>query len=94
MPIFPKYLEEKFWYYKEYVHHDIIKMNTLIGKATQWIDTGISYEVVMNLDSISIFDLMDFYVDAWEKGIKTIYYVRWIRDNQMSSKDECISCAG
>jgi len=94
LPIFPKYLKEKFWYYKEYVHHDVMQMNTLIGKATQWIDTGISYEVVMNLDKTSIFDLMNFYVDAWEKGIKTIYYIRWIRESGMDAKDECISCAG
>lgn len=94
LPIFPRHLKEKFWYYKDYVNHDIIKMNTLIGKATKWIDTGISYEVTIDLDNTNIYDLLDFYVDAWKKGIKTIYYIRWVRGNKIDNKEECVSCAG
>ena len=94
LPIIPKYLKEKFWYYKDYVHHDLKEMNTLIGNCTLWVDTGISYEVVINLDTTSIHDILDFYVDAWSKGIKTIYYIRWVRAGDLDSTAGCIPCAG
>ncbi len=33
-------------------------------------------------------------VDAWEKKIKTIYYVRTIqKDGSTADKNECVSCA-
>ena len=35
-------------------------------------------------------------VSAWEKDMKTIYYIRSIQKNSsdVSEKEECISCAG
>lgn len=100
LPIMPRYIKEKFWYYKEYKHHSIIDMNTFVSEVQKWNDAGISYEWVINVDEVTIDDLERFYIDAYKKKVKTIYYIRWIRnkddgeDEEINEKVECVSCAG
>jgi len=99
LPIMPRYIKEKFWYYKEYKHHDIIDMNTFVAEVQKWNDSGISYEWVINVDEVTIDDLERYYIDAYKKKVKTIYYIRWMRnkdgeDEEVNEKEECVSCAG
>lgn len=95
LPIFPKYIKEAFWHYKDYQHHDIIDMNTVISKIQKWTDSGISYEWSIRLDDVSITDIANYYIDAYKKKIKTVYYVRYIRSSGDSNeKEECVSCSG
>lgn len=95
LPIFPRFIKDKFWYYKEYKHMSIIDMNTVIAEIQKWTDSGISYEWVINIDEVTMQDLSDYYVDAYRKGVKGIYYIRWLsNDGNMTDKEECVSCAG
>ena len=96
VPICPPFIKDRFWYYKEYKHMDIKAVNTVIGEIQKWIDTGISYELIFNLNmpNINAKYIYECLVDAWEKNIKTIYYVRTIqKDGSSLEKTECISCA-
>jgi ribonucleoside-diphosphate reductase alpha chain len=73
------------------------KMNKMIAGIQQWVDTGISYELLFDLNNpkINAKFLYDTLMDAWELGIKTIYYIRTIqKDSSMRTKQECESCAG
>ncbi|MBN2479255.1 MAG: ribonucleoside-diphosphate reductase subunit alpha [Parachlamydiales bacterium] len=96
VPICPPFIKKRFWYYKEYKHMDSIAVNSVISNIQKWIDTGISYELIFNLNlpHINAKYIFDTIVDAWEKNIKTIYYVRTIqKDGSTLDKNECISCA-
>jgi len=90
----PLYIKEKQWYYKPYKHYDRFKMNSFVSTVQNWIDSGISYEVVFDLEVDTIKDIAEFYIDAWHKGIKTVYYIRWIQPSgDVSEKEECLFCA-
>lgn len=100
LPIMPKYIKDSFWYYKDYKHHDIIEMNSFVATVQKWVDSGISYEWVLNVDEINIHDLERYYIDAYKKGVKTVYYIRWVKNDEegeskdINTKEECVSCAG
>lgn len=95
LPIMPKFIKDKFWYYKDYKHHNIIEMNDFVSVVQKWVDSGISYEWVINADETSINDLERYYIDAYEKNVKSIYYIRWVKnDEEVNEKEECVSCAG
>jgi ribonucleoside-diphosphate reductase alpha chain len=96
VPICPPYIKDRFWYYKEYKHMDIKKVNSVISEIQKWTDTGISYELIFNLnmENISAKYIFESLIDAWEKKIKTIYYIRTIqKDGSSLEKTECVSCA-
>lgn len=95
-PIVAKHIKDRFWNYIEYKNMDNIKMNSMISEIQKWVDTGISYETVFDMNKgITAKDMFNFFMDAWRKKIKTIYYVRIIGvDGSMKDKEECTSCAG
>ncbi|NGX56567.1 MAG: Ribonucleoside-diphosphate reductase 1 subunit alpha [Candidatus Anoxychlamydiales bacterium] len=96
VPICPIFIKDKFWYYKEYKHMDLKAVNTVIAEIQKWVDTGISYELIFNLNmpNINAKYIYDVMIDIWEKRIKTIYYIRTIqKDGSSLEKQECISCA-
>ncbi|NGX29104.1 MAG: hypothetical protein K940chlam1_01298, partial [Candidatus Anoxychlamydiales bacterium] len=96
MPICPPFIKDKLWYYKEYKHMDIKAVNSVISEIQKWTDTGISFELIFNLnmDQITAKYIYECIVDVWEKNIKTIYYVRTIqKDGSSIDKNECVSCA-
>ena len=75
---------------------DIKAVNSVISEIQKWTDTGISYELIFNLnmEKINAKYIFDCLVDAWEKKIKTIYYIRTIqKDGSTAEKNECVSCA-
>ena len=72
------------------------KVATLVSRIQRWIDQGISFELLFNLNmDIKAKDIYETIFTAWEKGCKTLYYTRTIQKSSdiMSSKEECISCA-
>ncbi|NGX34542.1 MAG: Ribonucleoside-diphosphate reductase 1 subunit alpha [Candidatus Anoxychlamydiales bacterium] len=96
LPICPPFIKERFWYYKEYKHMDLKAVNSVISEIQKWTDTGISYELIFNLnmEKINAKYIYECLIDAWEKKIKTIYYVRTIqKDGSSIDKNECVSCA-
>ena len=67
---------------------EVIKMISTIYK---WIDQSISFEWMMDPDKTSPADLFEWYFQAWESGVKTIYYLRSLSGE---IKEDCISCSG
>ncbi|MEO2068492.1 MAG: ribonucleoside-diphosphate reductase subunit alpha, partial [Desulfurobacteriaceae bacterium] len=97
VPICPPYLKERFWFYKESKFMDQKEVIDVISIIQKWVDSGISMELLFNLNlGIRAKDIFETVMYAWEKGIKTIYYVRTIqKDSQemVSKKEGCIACA-
>ncbi len=96
VPICPPFIKEAFWYYKENKNLDQKEVVKVISTIQKWIDQGISFEVLYNLNmDIKAKDIYDTLFQAWEKGCKTIYYTRTIQKNSnvMTDKEECVSCA-
>jgi ribonucleoside-diphosphate reductase alpha chain len=86
----PKLSPENFWLYKEYAYMkmpEVIKMMSVVQK---WIDQTISFERIINPADTSPKDLYDYYMQAWQAGIKTVYYVR----SMTLDVKECVSCSG
>lgn len=81
--------KENFWYYKEYTNIDLNKVIDMIATTQKWVDQSISFEWMINPEETSPKDLYDYYIRAWEKWLKTIYYVR----SMSWDADKCISCS-
>jgi ribonucleoside-diphosphate reductase alpha chain len=93
VPIAPPYISQKFWFYRENKSFDQKQVVSAISTIQQWIDTGISMELLFNLNegvyfpqdperAIKAKDIFETLVLAWEKGCKAVYYVRIVqRDN-------------
>lgn len=97
IPIAPPYLKERFWFYQEFKNIDQQSMVTVISAMQKWIDTGISMELLFNLnrDEVDAKYIYDTLMHAWKRGSKAVYYIRSIqKDGSMSEKEECVSCAG
>lgn len=96
VPVLPPFIKQYPLAYKPYKLMDHKKMNLVIAVIQQWIDTGISYEMIFDLNDSKVTAkyIYDVMLDAWKKGIKTIYYIRSIqKDSSMRTKEECSSCA-
>jgi ribonucleoside-diphosphate reductase alpha chain len=91
----PPYLTEKFWHYIENKNTDQSLVITIAAELQKWICSGISLELVLDLnkEEVNAKYYFDKRMEAWEKGIKTLYYVRSI-DKQKNPDKECSSCAG
>ena len=96
IPNCPMYIKEKFWYYQENKNINQQKVVEIISRINKWIDTGISFELIYNLNmDIKAKDIFNTIMLAWQKEIKTLYYTRSIqKDGSSAKKAECISCAG
>jgi len=95
IPNCPPFIKEKFWYYQENKYIDQKIVVDVISTINRWIDTGISMELIYNLNmNITAKDIFETIIKAWKQEIKTIYYTRSIqKSGDISDKDECISCA-
>lgn len=66
---------------------EVISMITTIQKR---IDQSISFERMFNPAETSPVELYNYYIQARQQGIKTIYYVR----SMSLDVKECVSCSG
>ncbi len=104
-PVFSKlYIEEKkdglvittapnltpatFWYYKEAHRINQIWSVWAAGRRQKHLDQAQSFNLYITPE-IAPKDYLQLYIEAWEHGLKTIYYVR----NKSLEVDECISCS-
>lgn len=96
IPNCPPFIKEKLWYYQENKHMNQKDVVDVVATINKWIDTGISMELVYNLNmGITAKDIFETIVRAWKQDIKTIYYTRSVqKDGDLSDKVECTSCAG
>nr|WP_309494935.1 ribonucleoside-diphosphate reductase subunit alpha [Phormidium yuhuli] len=105
VPIAPPYIKDRFWYYTENKSIPQTQVVKAVATMQQWIDTGISMELMFNLNagvyfpdeperSIKAKDIFETLVLAWESGCKAIYYIRTVqKDSFKESGDGCVSCA-
>lgn len=91
----PPYLEEKFWYYTENKNIDQAVVIDIASEIQKWTDTGISLELLfdLNKEEVNAKYIYERQMLAWEKGIKALYYIRFV-DQQKDPNKECSSCAG
>lgn len=84
----PDLSPETFWYYTP-AHR--VSMEFLIDAGAvrqKWIDQAQSLNLYIKPDEVRASDIAKAYMRAWEKGIKTIYYVRSL-GNEV---DDCVAC--
>ena len=105
VPIAPPFIDDCFWYYHENKTLDQKIVIKAVAKIQQWIDTGISMELLFNLNqgvyfpdepgrSIKAKDIFESLLMAWQEGCKAIYYIRTVqKDDFKESGDECVACA-
>ncbi|MDD4555952.1 MAG: ribonucleoside-diphosphate reductase subunit alpha [Alphaproteobacteria bacterium] len=95
VPNCPPFIKDKFWFYQENRNINQTVVVDIMSRINKWIDTGISVELIYNLNrNIRAQDIYNTILDAWKKDIKTLYYTRTIqKDGSSSEKEECISCA-
>lgn len=96
VPNCPPFIKDKFWFYQENRNLSQQTVIEVMSRINKWIDTGISIELMYNLNrNIKAKDIYETIMDAWKKEIKTLYYTRTIqKDGSSAEKEECISCAG
>jgi len=87
----PNLSQQNMWYYKEYKNMQMPEVIDMIGTIYKWIDQSISFEWMMNPEKTSPADLYNWYFQAWENGIKTVYYLRSLSGE---IKEDCESCSG
>jgi ribonucleoside-diphosphate reductase alpha chain len=75
----PKKYQDK---YKTAFDRDMFKLIECNAARQKWIDQGISFNLYNKETSLKY--LNDIYMAAWEKGLKTTYYLR----NRAASKIE------
>jgi ribonucleoside-diphosphate reductase alpha chain len=105
VPIAPPFVGDCFWYYPENKNLDQNQVVRAVATMQQWIDTGISMELLFNLNegvyyadephrSLSAKDIYDTLILSWRSGCKAVYYVRTVqKDNFKESDGTCSSCA-
>lgn len=94
IPVLPKFIKERFWYYKtkfQYKTEDIIKFTR---RLQRWVDTGISMELTINASiNPSIKPIIEECMDGFRsKELKAIYYSLTINPDDKSSKEKGYTC--
>ncbi|TVQ52053.1 MAG: ribonucleoside-diphosphate reductase subunit alpha, partial [Spirulina sp. DLM2.Bin59] len=104
VPIAPPFIRDFFWFYTESKTMDQNIVVDAVATIQQWIDTGISMELLFNLNagvyfpdepgrSLTAKDIFETLVHAWESGCKAIYYIRTVQKDDYKESDGCSSCA-
>lgn len=98
VPVVPPNLRRGFWYYQEFKHIDQEAVVDMAAAAQQWIDTGISMELLFNLNNPDITPARIYatLIRAWECGCKAVYYVRSIQrgvQDLPGTDSACVACA-
>ena len=105
VPIAPPFIEDCFWFYRENKSLNQKTVVKAVAVMQQWIDTGISMELLFNLNqgvyfpdeperAVKAKDIFETLVMAWKEGCKAVYYVRTVqKDDFKESGEGCAACA-
>ena len=105
VPIAPPFIKDSFWFYRENKNLDQKVVVKAVATIQQWIDTGISMELLFNLNKGVYFpeeperclkakDILETLIMAWEEGCKAVYYIRTVQKDDFKEKSEsCAACA-
>ena len=89
-PIAPPFIESAFWYYQENSQLDQNVVVETVAHIQEYVDTGISMELLFNLNEVSAKDIYKTLISAWQLGVKAVYYVRTVQKDDFQ---ECSVCA-
>lgn len=81
--------EKTFHFFKEAYDMDMFKMIDLYAAVQEHVDQGISCTLYVK-DTITTRELSMYYIYAWMKGLKTLYYTRTKMTNNL---EDCVSCS-
>lgn len=84
----PNLNEKTFFFYKEAHRIDQTWSIRAAGARQRHIDQAQSFNLYIT-PNITAPEFLNLYLQAWEEGLKTIYYVR----NQSVEVEECVSCS-
>lgn len=105
VPIAPPFIADAFWFYQENKSMDQKVVVKAVAEMQKWIDTGISMELIFNLNqgvyfadeperSLTAKDIFETLLLSWKEGCKAIYYIRTVqKDNFKEGGEACASCA-
>ncbi|WP_019507118.1 ribonucleoside-diphosphate reductase subunit alpha [Pleurocapsa sp. PCC 7319] len=105
VPIAPPFIQDCFWFYRENKSLNQKIVIKAVATMQQWIDTGISMELLFNLNqgvyfpdeperAVKAKDIFETLVMAWQEGCKAVYYVRTVqKDDFKESSEGCAACA-
>ena len=105
VPIAPPFIEDCFWFYRENKSLEQKIVVKAVAVMQQWIDTGISMELLFNLNqgvyfpkeperAVKAKDIYETLIMAWKEGCKAVYYVRTVqKDDFKESGEGCAACA-
>lgn len=79
---------ETFWYYKEAHTIDQKWSIAAAGRRQRHIDQAQSFNLYITPE-LSAREFLEYYMTAWENGLKTVYYVR----NKSLEIEDCVSCS-
>ena len=102
IPNCPPFIKDSFWYYQENQNLDQKIVVEAVAEIQKWIDTGISMELLFNLNqgvyfpdepnrTLTVKEIYKTLFLAWGLGCKAVYYVRTVQKDNF--KDSCSSCA-
>ncbi|GAA4879007.1 class 1b ribonucleoside-diphosphate reductase subunit alpha [Paenibacillus vulneris] len=81
--------EQTFFFFKEAYDMDMFKMIDVYAAAQSHIDQGISCTLYVK-DTITTRELSLYYIYAWKKNLRTLYYTRTKMTNNV---EDCVSCS-
>ncbi|WP_083997985.1 ribonucleoside-diphosphate reductase subunit alpha [Picosynechococcus sp. PCC 7003] len=105
VPIAPPFIGKSFWFYQENKSMDQRIVVKAVATMQKWIDTGISMELIFNLNQGIYFpneperalkakDIFEILMLAWAEGCKAIYYIRTVqKDDFKEGSEGCVACA-
>ena len=82
-------------YGKTQSKHSALEIVDFVSEAQKWVDTGISMEWVFDQtkEGFKAKDLYDAIHYAHQKGLKSIYYIRSIKQKD-NAEESCVACSG
>lgn len=86
---------DNFEYYKSAFEIDQYALIDATARRQKYIDMSISFSLFFDANKSKGIDLIKQYIYAWEKGIKSLYYLRNVKvDNKIETPDiACVGCA-
>jgi len=93
LPVAPPFIDKYFWFYEENKHLDQQIIVNTVAAIQKWIDTGISMELLFNLNNVEPKNIYSILFSAWKQKVKAIYYIRTVPEDKWQSVNvECTSC--
>jgi len=102
VPILPKYIKDKYWYYKTRYQYDPVDIIKYTEYCQFYVDTGMSMEInISTTVNPDIYGITEAFMEGFKnKRLKAVYYVMTIdpKTGKVAKKSDtkeevCIDCA-